>query len=165
MWMISTPPSTTLRYAEMFLQLHFHSGCSGSLLVTGVPFGIWDLWLYYRILYLGKYENLIITTSFSLNQELPSIKEVNMENWMTKKTSIYVQSIEEREALLFPFEDIHWLFNSLPQTYHCLSPLPHSSSYPCFSFSLTHSFLLSHTHTHSNTNIFTCSVSPYRFSG
>lgn len=117
------------------------------------PFWYLDPWLYYRFLHLGKCENLIITTSFSLNQELPSIKEVNMENEMTKKTSIYVQSIEEREALLFPFEDIHWLFNSLPQTYHYLSPLPHSSSYPCFSFSLTHSFLLSHTHTHSNTNI------------
>lgn len=51
---------------------------------TPIPFDIWVPWLCYRLLDLGNYEKVFVTMSFSLNQELPSIKEVNMESEMTE---------------------------------------------------------------------------------
>lgn len=67
---------------------------------------------------------------------------------MTKKTSIYVQSIEEREALLFPFEDIHWYSILYHKLTIALAPSPTLAPTLAFpSLWLILSYFLTLTHT------------------
>lgn len=78
----------------------FPSASTQSLLLTPLPFGIWAPWLYDRLWDLENYEKLIVSMSFSLNQGLPSIKDVTTDNEMTKKLVSMYKTTEECKTLI-----------------------------------------------------------------
>lgn len=72
-----------------------------------------------RLLDLGNYERLIVTVNFSLNPELPSTEECNMENKMTKKLISMYKTIGGSETL----SSLVKLYIGYSSNYHKLTSL------------------------------------------